>query len=104
MIIQLSGSKFILTGTGCRITFRPMGKDAGKLAYLKVEEGTFVNGQFHASRILNGDETDWGGPFLEMLRQYCKLRYRGGRTIYMNTRCIETVQLQAASNDLHHWF
>jgi hypothetical protein len=30
--------------------------------YLRVEEGTYVNGVFKPSRILNGDETDWGGP------------------------------------------
>jgi len=63
MIIQLSPNKFMITGTNCRITFHPLGKNAGKAwQYLKVEEGTYANGQFRAGRILNGDETDWGGP------------------------------------------
>jgi len=63
MIIQLSPDKFMITGTNCRITFHPLGKNAGKAwQYLKVEEGTYANGQFRAGRILNGDETDWGGP------------------------------------------
>jgi hypothetical protein len=27
-----------------------------------VEEGSYENGKFKILRILNGDETDWGGP------------------------------------------
>ncbi len=63
MIVKLDENKFILTGTLCRISFRPIGKYAGKAwQYLKVEEGRYENGQFKPIRILNGDETDWGGP------------------------------------------
>ncbi len=63
MIIQLEENKFILIGTGCHITFEPVGKNAGKAwQYEKVEEGTFENGKFKLLRIQNGDETDWGGP------------------------------------------
>jgi hypothetical protein len=63
LIVQLSKDAFLLTGTGCRVTFHPLGGNAGKAwQYLKVEEGTFTDGEFHALRILNGDETDWGGP------------------------------------------
>ena len=29
---------------------------------LKVEEGRYEQGVFKPLRILNGDETDWGGP------------------------------------------
>ncbi|HJP62117.1 MAG TPA: DUF5597 domain-containing protein, partial [Mucilaginibacter sp.] len=65
MIVQLDPNKFIITGTQCHITFQPAGKDAGKAwQYLKVEEGVFENGTFKPLRILNGDETDWGGPSL----------------------------------------
>ena len=28
--------------------------------FLRVEEGTYVNGAFKAIRILNGDQTDYG--------------------------------------------
>ncbi len=63
MIVQLGESEFILIGTLCRFTFRPAGADAGKAwQYLKVEEGRYENGKFKLLRILNGDETDWGGP------------------------------------------
>ena len=63
MIVQTSENEFIVTGTGSRITFHPSGANAGKAwQYLKVEEGIFSNHRFQALRILNGDETDWGGP------------------------------------------
>jgi beta-galactosidase GanA len=63
MIIQLDENKFVLIGTLCRITFHPAGNNLGKAwQYLKVEEGQFEDGKFKMLRILNGDETDWGGP------------------------------------------
>ncbi|HEV8515052.1 MAG TPA: DUF5597 domain-containing protein [Cyclobacteriaceae bacterium] len=63
MIVQLEENKFIAIGTNCRITFQPLGKNAGKAwQYLKAEEGHYENGTFKLLRILNGDETDWGGP------------------------------------------
>jgi hypothetical protein len=63
MVIQLGDNEFILIGTLCRFTFRPMGTNAGKAwQYLKVEEGRYENGKFKLLRIRNGDETDWGGP------------------------------------------
>lgn len=63
MIVQLDENKFIAIGTDCRITFQPLGKNAGKAwQYLKAEEGHYENGTFKLLRILNGDETDWGGP------------------------------------------
>ena len=64
MIVQFPDDKFIVIGTHSRITFQPTGKNAGKpWQYLKVEEGYFDNGVFKLHRILNGDETDWGGPY-----------------------------------------
>jgi hypothetical protein len=63
MIVQLEENKFILIGTGCHITFQPVGKNAGRAwQYVKVEEGKYENGKFNLLRIQNGDETDWGGP------------------------------------------
>ncbi|MDN5286592.1 MAG: hypothetical protein JWR38_2866 [Mucilaginibacter sp.] len=63
MIIQLDENKFILIGTRCHITFQPTGKYTGKAwQYLKVEEGHYEYGTFQSLRILNGDETDFGGP------------------------------------------
>jgi len=63
MIVQLGENKFILIGALCHITFHQTGKNAGKAwQYLKAEEGNYHNGTFKPLRILNGDETDWGGP------------------------------------------
>ncbi|HTD97847.1 MAG TPA: DUF5597 domain-containing protein [Mucilaginibacter sp.] len=63
MAVKLGENKFTLIGTRCHITFKPIGNNAGKAwQYLKVEEGSYENGEFKALRILNGDETDWGGP------------------------------------------
>ncbi len=63
LIVQLDENKYILIGTLCRITFHPMGKYSMRAwQYLKVEEGRYENGIFKSRRILNGDETDWGGP------------------------------------------
>jgi hypothetical protein len=63
MVIQLGENEFILIGTLCRFTFKPLDNNAGKAwQYLKVEEGTYENGKFKLLRIRNGDETDWGGP------------------------------------------
>jgi hypothetical protein len=62
MIVQLDESRFILIGTLCRIGFQPTGKNTGRAwQYLKVAEGRYDKGVFKPQRILNGDETDWGG-------------------------------------------
>jgi hypothetical protein len=63
MIIQLGENEFVLIGTLCHFTFKPVGSNLGKAwQYLKVEEGLYENGTFRLLRIRNGDETDWGGP------------------------------------------
>lgn len=63
MIVSLDENKFIMTGTNCRVTFRPTGSNTGRAwQYLKVEEGQYDHGIFKSLRLLNGDETDWGGP------------------------------------------
>jgi hypothetical protein len=63
MVVQLGENEFLLIGTLCHFTFKPLGANAGKAwQYLKVEEGRYENGKFKLLRILNGDETDWGGP------------------------------------------
>lgn len=63
MVVQLGDNEFLLVGTLCHFTFKPVGDNAGKAwQYLKVEEGMYENGKFKLLRILNGDETDWGGP------------------------------------------
>lgn len=63
MIVQLEENKFLVIGSLCHITFKPLGKNLNKTwQYGKVEEGSYEKGVFKLLRILNGDETDWGGP------------------------------------------
>jgi hypothetical protein len=63
MLIKLGEDEFMAVGTGCRFTFSPLGKNKGKgWQYLKVKEGYYENGEFQMIRVLNGDQTDWGGP------------------------------------------
>jgi hypothetical protein len=63
MVVQLGENEFVLIGSLCHFTFKPLGTNAGKAwQYLKVEEGRYVKGSFKLLRIRNGDETDWGGP------------------------------------------
>ncbi|MBD1393281.1 DUF5597 domain-containing protein [Mucilaginibacter glaciei] len=63
IIIKLAPDSFILLGSLANITFKPLKENSGKAwQYLKVEEGIYQNGTFKSLRVLNGDETDWGGP------------------------------------------
>jgi hypothetical protein len=63
MVVKLGDNEFILIGTLCHFTFKPVGINSGKeWQYVKVEEGKYENNSFKLLRIRNGDETDWGGP------------------------------------------
>jgi hypothetical protein len=63
MIVRLGENEFVLIGTLSRFTFRPLGANSGRAwQYLRVEEGRYENGAWKPLRILNGDETDAGGP------------------------------------------
>lgn len=63
MIVKLEENKFVIVGEFCHITFKPTGSNSDKAwQYLKVEEGSYKDGSFKPLRILNGDETDFGGP------------------------------------------
>ncbi|HSN08224.1 MAG TPA: DUF5597 domain-containing protein [Hanamia sp.] len=63
MFIALGTDSFLVSGMRCHIRFQPEEMDEGKAwQYLKVEEGIYKNGVFVSQRILNGDETDFGGP------------------------------------------
>ena len=84
LVLRLKENQFLVTGYFCRVDFRPAGNEAQRKAgqivngsgqipsaqiegkwvhrqFLKVEEGTYENGAFKFGRILNGDQTDWGG-------------------------------------------
>jgi hypothetical protein len=60
----LGDDEFLVTGHACRVDFRvPDTASRAQREYLRVEEGTYYNGVFHAVRIWNGDQTDWGLNF-----------------------------------------
>lgn len=61
IVASLGTDEFLVTGYRCRVDFQP--SEAGSKAkreYLRVEEGTYKNGEFRRIRIWNGDQTDWG--------------------------------------------
>jgi len=63
MVVELGENEFLLIGTLCHFTFKPLGANADKAwQYLRVDEGQYENGKFKLLRNRNGDETDWGGP------------------------------------------
>ncbi len=65
MLVKLAENEFIAVGTNSRFTFRPTAKNEGNAwQYLKVKEGYYENGEFRLIRELNGDQTDWGGPYI----------------------------------------
>jgi hypothetical protein len=56
--------EFLVAGHACRIDFKPL--DASPKShreFLRVEEGSYLNGVFTPLRIWNGDETDYGLNF-----------------------------------------
>ena len=64
LVAQLGPDEFLVTGVSARVDFRPTDTTAGKhRAYIRVEEGTYVDGKWKMARIWNGDQTDYGLNF-----------------------------------------
>lgn len=62
MVAQLGPDEFLVTGVSARVDFRTSA--AGKhLEFVRVEEGTYVDGKWKFLRIWNGDQTDYGLNF-----------------------------------------
>lgn len=64
LVARLGENEFLVTGHACRVDFHP--SEPGSKAqreYLRVEEGSYLNGVFKPVRIWNGDQTDWGLNF-----------------------------------------
>lgn len=59
IILALSNNEFYVAGTGLVISFKPK-TDGLQAGILKVDEGSFVNGQWKPIRRLNGDEDHQG--------------------------------------------
>ena len=66
MVVKFGEGDFLVMGTDVHVSFLPQGKDQGKAwHFLRVEEGCYdAQGQWVLRRVLNGDETDWQGPYL----------------------------------------
>jgi hypothetical protein len=64
LVARLGDNEFLVSGRMCRVDFRPSDPaSSSKREFLRVEEGTFENGEFRPIRIWNGDQTDWGLNF-----------------------------------------
>jgi beta-galactosidase GanA len=62
MVAQLGTNEFLVTGVHARIDFSPA--DAGQhRQFVRVEEGSYVNGVWHFARLWNGDQSDYGLNF-----------------------------------------
>ncbi len=64
LVAQLGPDEFLVTGVSARVDFRPTDTTSGKhRAWVRVEEGTYVDGKWKFLRIWNGDQTDYGLNF-----------------------------------------
>jgi beta-galactosidase GanA len=62
LVAQLGPDEFLVTGVSTRVDFKPSA--AGKhTEFVRVEEGTYVDGKWKFLRIWNGDQTDYGLNF-----------------------------------------
>jgi Domain of unknown function (DUF5597)/Glycosyl hydrolases family 35 len=56
LLIELAPDDFIVAGTGMTVDFMKLQGPPGKAEILSVEDGTYQNGEWLATRRLNGDE------------------------------------------------
>lgn len=59
-VAQLSDNEFLVVGDHVRVTFAPVEGSAPNGLMLRTEEGSFVDGKWQATRVWNGDQTDYG--------------------------------------------
>lgn len=57
LVLQINEESFYCMFSGCRLHPESADPSAPNLDLLRVEEGRFSDGNWHPSRILNGDET-----------------------------------------------
>ncbi len=64
VIASLGANEFLVAGIDCRVHFAlPVHADAKQMQLLRVEEGRYEGTTWIASRLWNGDETDYGLNF-----------------------------------------
>ena len=79
MVVKLAENKFLVIGTRCHITFKPVGGNTAKAwQYLKVEEETILTGNSSRSASLMVMKPIGAAPVLVTNRQCCKLRWLHG--------------------------
>jgi beta-galactosidase GanA len=67
LVAQWGPDEFLVTGVSTRVDFHPTDAAGGKhREFVRVEEGTFVDGKFKFLRMWNGDQTDYGLNFTTM--------------------------------------
>jgi beta-galactosidase GanA len=67
LVAQLGPDEFLVTGMATRIDFRPTDAASGRhREFVRVEEGTYVDGKWKFLRIWNGDQTDYGLNFTSL--------------------------------------
>ena len=58
LVAEVSPDEFIVIGFDAHVQFRPTRSSQEKNAqFLRAEEGTFINGEWRMTRVLNGDQT-----------------------------------------------
>jgi hypothetical protein len=60
LIAQIDPDTFMVAGFDTRVTLRLANEAKDHAQILRAEEGKYENGEWHALRILNGDQTDRG--------------------------------------------
>lgn len=72
LVAELAPNEFVLIGADATVRFRPIrGSKEKEAQFVSVEEGTYVDGQWKTTNVLNGDQTFFGvrlGPEGTMLR------------------------------------
>ncbi|HJY08537.1 MAG TPA: DUF5597 domain-containing protein, partial [Bryobacteraceae bacterium] len=61
LVAELAPDEFVVIGFDAHVQFRPVrGSKQRSAQFVTAEEGTYVDGQWKTTRILNGDETFFG--------------------------------------------
>jgi beta-galactosidase GanA len=63
LILRQSDTQFLVTGFNARVELERHDDDHKHGQLLRVEEGSYVHGQWQMQRLWNGDETDYGLNF-----------------------------------------
>jgi hypothetical protein len=62
MVAELGPDEFLVTALHARVDFQPLAEGSQR-QFVRVEEGSYVNGVWHFVRLWNGDQSDYGLNF-----------------------------------------